>query len=392
MAVASVAVGAVFGVRGLVGDGPSGAAPAVRDKRGAVAQTRPWDVSLRAGAGGSAPVCSYASGSLYCSARGVQAARLNPADGRVGWSKKAAGASRTSFDDSAPVLAGGLLHVVPPGGDRLEALDPRTGARRWSVDVSGGPFVLHTARSVLLARPDGTVRAVDNTSGRTRWTRRHGGTGSLWVASPGRGGTLYAATPSQDGTSTTVAAVDPGSGEALWEQRLEGMLSPVAASDGALFLLADDTDGLTRAVVRLDTRARTARRVPLVTPLDQAQATVRGNTAYLFGVNGSLVAVDTDRTDSPARAQRWRLETSVSRASRPVATAERVYLSAADGRLLAVDAADGRLLGQTAPRMGSGRYTFAATLPAPVAAGGQVFATAPDGSVFAVADEDPAGW
>ncbi|MFD5102751.1 protein kinase domain-containing protein [Streptomyces albidochromogenes] len=391
VAVASVVVGAAFGVRGLLGGGPSGAAPAV-EKRSAVERARPWDVPLRAGAGGSAPVCSYAGGSLYCTARGVKAARLSPADGRVGWSKKAAGAARTSFDDSAPVLAGGLLHVVPPGGGRLEALDPRTGDRRWSVDVSGGPLVLHTARSVLLASPDGTVRAVDNSSGKTRWTRRHGGTGSQWAASPGRAGTLFAATPSQDGTSTTIAAVDPGSGEALWEQRLDGMLNPFAASDGALFLLADDTDGLTRAVVRLDTRARTARRVPLATPLDQAQATVRGDTAYLFGVNGSLVAVDTGRTAGPGRAQRWRLETSVSRASRPVATAERVYLSAADGRLLAVDADDGRLLGQTAPRMGTGRYTFTPTLPAPVAAGGQVFASAPDGSVFAVADEDPARW
>lgn len=236
-----------------------------------------------------------------------------------------------------------------------------------------------------------TVQAVDSATGETRWTRRHGGTGSRWVASPG-GGPVYAATPSPDGTSTTLVAVDPDSGAALWEQRLSGMLSPVSASAGALVLLADDTDGVTRAVVRLDTVTRAARRIPLVTPLDQAQATVRGNTAYLFGVNGSLVAVDLGGTGDAQRAQLWRLETSVSRASRPAATADRVYLSAADGRLLAVGAADGRLLGQTEPRMGKGPYTFAPTLPAPVPAAGKVFATAPDGSVFAVADGDPARW
>ncbi|MGX1884594.1 serine/threonine-protein kinase [Streptomyces sp. NPDC055287] len=399
VALGSLVVGGALGVRALVDDGRPAAAPAVQRTGtgvgtgpGAGGTTRPWNVSLRAAPGSDTPACSYGGGALYCSADGVRVSRLRPADGKAAWSKEETTDSRSALDDSTPVLAGGLLHVVPPGGDRLEALDPLTGARRWSVDASGGPVVLHTAKSVLLVSADGTVRAVDNTTGKTRWTRRHGGTGSLWVTSPGRKGPVYAATPSADGTSTTVAAVDPDSGEALWEQRLDGMLSPVGTSDGALFLLAGDIDGVTRAVVRLDVTTRTARRVPLVAPLDQAQATVRGNTAYLFGVNGSLVAVDTRRTQSAERAQRWRLETSVSRASRPVATGDRVYLSAADGRLLAVDAADGRLLGQTKPRMGSGKYTFAPTLPAPVTAPGQVFATAPDGSVFAVAAEEPARW
>ncbi|MGW7056795.1 serine/threonine-protein kinase [Streptomyces sp. NPDC054887] len=394
VALAALVVGGGLGVRALVDDGRAGPAPAVEGKRGtaAGAAVRPWDVSLRGGAGSNPPACSYAGGSLYCGARGVAASRLDPADGEIGWSKKAADTSRSSLDDGTPVLAGGLLHVVPPGGERLDALDPRTGARRWSVELSGGPLVRHAADVVLLVSADGTVKALDNTTGEALWTRRHGGTGSLWVTSSDGEGPVYAATPSQDGTSTTVAAVDPGSGEPLWEERLDGMLSPVSVSGGALFLLDDDTDGLTRAVVRLDTDARTARRIPLVTPLDQAQAAVRGNTAYLFGVNGSLVAVDTGRAGGAERAQRWRLETSVSRASRPVVTADRVYLSAADGRLLAVDAARGKLLGQTAPRMGTGRYTFAAALPAPVVAPGRVFATAPDGSVFAVADEDPARW
>ncbi|WP_093799704.1 protein kinase domain-containing protein [Streptomyces sp. Wb2n-11] len=396
----SLVVGGVLGVRALVDDGRPGPTP-VAQRAGASETARPWSVSLSAGARSHAPACAYADGALYCSATGVKASRLNPADGKADWSEKTAGdAPRSRSDDSAPVLAGGLLHVVTPGGDRLEALDPRTGVRRWSTGIgaSGGTVVLHTAKSALLAGPDGAVRAVDNTTGRTLWSERHGGVGTRWVTSPGRRGPVYATTVSDDGTSTTVVAVDPDDGEAQWEQRLSGILGPVDTSDGALFLLEDDTDGVTRAVVRLDTTARTARRVPLVAPLDQAQAAVRGNTAYLFGVNGSLIAVDMRGTGdaggagSAERAQRWRLETSVSRASRPVTAGGRVYLSAADGRLLAVDAADGRLLGQTTPRMGEGPYTFAASLPAPVTAPGKVFATAPDGSVFAVGDGDPARW
>ncbi len=397
VAVGSLAVAGVLGVRALVDDGGRSGPGAAVQRTGTGTEAgraaRPWNISLWSGPGSSnAPACSYASGALYCGAGGVKAARLSPADGKAAWSKEKTGASRSASGAGAPVLAGGLLHVVLPGADRLEALDPRTGERRWSVGVPAGSFVLHTAKSVLLVRADATVQAVDSATGATRWTRRHGGTGGRWVASPGGEGPVYAATPSPDGTSTTLVAVDPDSGAALWEQRLSGMLSPVGASGGAVFLLADDTDGVTRAVVRLDTTTRAARRIPLVTPLDQAQATVRGNTAYLFGVNGSLVAVDLSGTGDAKRAQRWRLETSVSRASRPVADGDRVYLSAADGRLLAVGAADGRLLGQTEPRMGKGPYTFAPTLPAPVPAAGKVFATAPDGSVFAVADGDPARW
>lgn len=397
VAVASLlVVGGALGVRTLVDDDRSDPVAATQRSGTEDEETvRPWNASLRGSTGGSAPAGSYGGGALYCGATGVKASRLSPADGRVNWSEKSA--SRSALDDSTPVLAGGLLHVVAPGGGRLEALDPRTGARRWSIDVSGGPMALHTTHSVLLASADGTVKAVDNTTGETRWTRRHGGPGALWVASPARAPAeerAYAVTPSADGTSSSVTAVDPDNGEALWEQRLDGLLSPVGGSGSALFLLAGDTDGLTRAVVRLDTTTRTARRVPLVTPLDQAQATVRGDTAYLFGVNGSLIAVDVRGGGSAEQAQRWRLETSVSRASRPVASGDRVYLSAADGRLLAVDAGDGRLLGQTKPRMGDGPYTFAANLPAPipVPAAGMVFATAPDGSVFAVADGDPAHW
>ncbi|MGR8009088.1 serine/threonine-protein kinase [Streptomyces hypolithicus] len=403
----SLAVGGVLGVR-AVGDGAGTVAAAPGPKGGSESgsgsgeEVRPWSVTLRTGRGASAPACAYADRALYCGAAGVTAARLRPADGRVDWSQKRTGALRSGVDDSVPVLSGRLLHVVVPGGERLEALDPVSGARRWGVDLSERPTVVHTERSVLLVSVDGTVEALDSATGKVRWTGRRWGGGAQWVTSPDGAGPVFAVSASPDGTSTSVAAVDPDSGSRLWEQRLGGgILSPVGASAtdagsggtrADLFLLASDTDGLTHAVVRLDTATRTARRVPLVAPVDQAQASVSGDTAYVFGVNGSLAAVDTRRTGGAADAERWRLETSVSRASRPVATGDRVYLSAADGRLLAVGASDGRLLGQTEPRMGDGRYTFTATLPAPVPAGRRVFATAPDGSVFAVDAQDPARW
>ncbi|MBT2491421.1 PQQ-binding-like beta-propeller repeat protein [Streptomyces sp. ISL-96] len=398
LALGSLVLGGALGVRTLAdGGGRPETAPAVQQSgTGAGAGALPWSVSLRGGSGGGsiAPVCSYAGSSLYCNAPGIQASRLSPADGSVSWSKRSASTSQPVWDGSAPVLSGGLLHVVAPGGDRLEALDPKSGKRRWSIGLSGRPVALLAAKSVLLvATGDGAVKAVNNTTGETRWTRPLGGIGTLWMASPGRPeGPVFAVTPSADGTASTVRAVDPDSGTMLWEQRLNGVLNPVGASGEALFLLSSDTDTQTRAVVRLGIKDRTARRIPLVTPVNQAQATVRGDTAYIFGGSGSLVAVDTGSAGSAQQAQRWRLETTVSRASRPVASGDRVYLTAADGRLLAVDAADGTLLGQTRPRMGEETDTVTTIFPAPVPAAGKVFATAPDGSVFAVDARDPGRW
>lgn len=376
-----------------------------RDSTGSAASTpqaeqgfRPWSVPLRGGDDENrTPVCSAAAGpALYCTAPGIKAVRLSPADGATDWSAKAAGIAAQTDEGMTPVLAGGLLHVVTPGGNRLEALDPESGEVGWDLDISPYATVRHVGDTVLLVTDGGLVRAVDAATGKERWTRQRGGPGTQWVSSPGDDGPALAATPSADGTSTQVIAVDPDSGELLWDQRLNGALSPVRLADGSLYLLCADIDGYTDAVVRLQitvSAALTERRVSLAVPVDQAQATVAGGTVYLSGSGGSLLALDTSGdTNGTKPAQLWRLETQVTHLSRPAADDRAVYVSAGDGRLLAVDAARGTLIGQTRPRMDDGRYTFASVLPAPVTADGRVFATAPDGSVFALDARDPAAW
>ena len=109
-------------------------------------------------------------------------------------------------------------------------------------------------------------------------------------------------------------------------------------------------------------------------------------TGPYFGLV-TLVAVDT-RTS----AQSWRVETSVSWASAPTVADDRLYLSAADGRLLAIDTVHGALLGQTKARLGGKQGSLADVLPAPLTAGNHIYATAPDGSLFAVDGRDPSGW
>ncbi|MCL7381005.1 serine/threonine-protein kinase [Streptomyces sp. 35G-GA-8] len=401
LAAAAAAAG-FAGARASMDDGAADPArPA--EAKGPGGTFQPWHIKLPdTGGGNHIPVCSAAEAAVYCTAPGIKAARLDPADGRLDWSVKGDKTAAEADAGAAPVLSGGLLHVISPGGARLEALDPGSGGRRWSTPLSSYASVRHVGDTVLLVGYDGRVRSLDSATGDERWSRQRGGTGTVWTAptnGTGGDGALFAATPSSDGRATDVSSIDPADGAVRWEKRLTGSLIPAGASDDALFLLSEDADGYTNEVVRVDASTRTVRRVPLATPVDQAQATVAGDTVYVIGYTGSLLAVDTTGSGGAGAAGgggsaglRWRLETSVTRASEPTAAGNRVYLSAGDGRLLAVDAERGVLLGQTKPRMDDGPHTLVATLPAPVTEPGAVFATAPDGSVFAVDSRQPDRW
>lgn len=169
------------------------------------------------------------------------------------------------------------------------------------------------------------------------------------------------------------------------------MLTPVGTSDGALVLTAMNGDAQTVGLVRYEPGSRHVVRLDLPFRMNEPEVVVGGDTAYLLAHGGTLVAADI-RPDG-GETVRWQLETAAGRTSAPVlATGDRLYFSAADGRLLAVDTEHGKLLGQTGPRLRNGRLTYSSALPAPVAAGRTVFGTAPDGSVFAVDGQDPARW
>ncbi|WP_405985181.1 protein kinase domain-containing protein [Streptomyces sp. NBC_00872] len=394
VAVVALAVTGLAGARAAMDDGADLAPPSAGR---ADEVSGPWQIELGNGKGANRmPVCSAegkgADSGVYCTAPGVKAARISPADGQVAWSVRDDRATTDADEGAAPVLSGGLLHVITPGGSRLEALDPGSGAERWSVDISSYATVRHAADSVLLVSYDGLVRSLDSATGAERWEERRGGTGSVWTAGGGADGPLFAVTPSPDGTATEVSVIDPADGALLREKRLAGTLTPAGVSDGTLFLLSNGSNDMTDAVVRLDASSHAVRRVPLPSPVDQAQATVAGDMVYVVGYTGSLLAVDTSDGTAAGPGQRWRLETSVTRASRPTAAGKWLFMSAGDGRLLAVDAERGVLAGQTKPRMGEGRDTLSGALPTPVTLPGKVLASAPDGSVFAVDSRDPARW
>ncbi|MFI1419061.1 serine/threonine-protein kinase [Streptomyces sp. NPDC020731] len=347
-----------------------------------------WE-AVPASEGGGMPQCSYGAEKLLCARPGLVFA-LDPADGRTLWRHDVAGTTRSE----PPVVSGGL---VQPSLDRIgamEALAPATGKPVWQEDTPEYDGVRAVGDMLLLTRSDGTVTGVDSASGETRWSHRIPGQAvpyfSSFAGETEEQGeqSAYATSPSGDGSRTRVTAVDPATGDVRWDAELEGALTPVGAADGAVYLLADGAVyGDAKAVLRYTPGTGATRRVTLPVPVAQAEAGVHGDTVYLMGAGGSLVAVD-----MAAGKQRWRLETGVSRGSVPVSDGRHVYVTAPDGRLLGVDAREGKLLGQTRPRLGADSDRVPASLPVPVPAGGHVYAGAPDGTVFGVTGRDPADW
>ncbi|WP_030251400.1 MULTISPECIES: serine/threonine-protein kinase [unclassified Streptomyces] len=378
-----VVVGALVSVS-LSGGDPV-PAPEVTAPRTTAAAFTAWAATPLSRTG--TPQCSYAAGKLLCAQTGLVFA-LDPADGRLLWKHRLDGVAAEGPPSGAPVVSGDLVLAGLGHGQRLTALDPDSGdvARRQAMSMSGG--VRAVGGMVLLTAADGTVTGVDGASGNVKWSHRIPGQDVPYFVSFAGDPLAYTATVSGDGASTKVTAVDPGTGDVRWDERLEGDLRPIGAVDGSVvFVAVDAVRGEARAVVRYSPGSRTTVRVPLRLPLQDVQGGVRRDVVHLMATGGALVAVDLE-----SRKQLWSLETGVVRGSTPVADERHVYVTAPDGRLLAVDARRGKLVGQTSPRLGERSDRVPASLPEPVVVGGRVYAGAPDGVVFAEDGRDPSAW
>ncbi|MFE1767763.1 PQQ-binding-like beta-propeller repeat protein [Streptomyces angustmyceticus] len=402
LALVVTGAGAYAGVRALA-PGGNGQDPALQTRPSHVgrADFHPWRTTLverPRGHDAEMPFCTAGSGAVFCGQPGVPAARLDPDTGHPAWRRtdgrgQGANAAKSAASPTPPVLSGGLLYVFSADGKQLSALDPSArgkGATRWTKDVSAYEGVTRiVGNRILLTAADGTVTALDSATHRQRWHKRFSGHHLPLFSAFGDPHTAYAAENTPDGTATQVTAIDPADGSVRWSRRLTGTLAAAGTgTSGALYLTATDPTYTfrTTAVVRYDPATRRTRRLPLSAPLDQAAAVVHGESVYLLAEGGALQAVG---------KRKWDTETSVSRGSAPVVSGNRLYFTAADGRLLAVDTRDGGLLGQTPPRLDGRRHNgFLQMLPAPQvdAPHDRIYAAAPNGTVFAVPAGDPAAW
>ncbi|WP_137988670.1 serine/threonine-protein kinase [Streptomyces vilmorinianum] len=389
IAVAAVLVLTAGGVLAALRAG--GETPTAHPRAAEAAQTfAGWQTPLQKDGDRTAPSCAYAADAVFCSGRGVAAARLDPVTGRVTWLRP--GPVDEFVPEAPSLLAGSLLATDSATGD-LRTYDAASGSPGWRKNPTARPESSRAAGDVVvLSSETGTLRALDAADGRQLWRRPLTGHSvpELGPFDPASG-LLTLSEISADGGHTRVTALRPRTGDVAWQKRLTGQLSPVGTTAGGTTILASTNHELrTDALVRYDPARGSVRRVPLPYLFDEPSIALRGDIAYLLTPSGVLTAVD---TADPQGRVLWELETASANVSVPVpGPGDRLYFSASDGRLLAVDTVRGALLGQTKPRLRDGRLGFATTVPAPAVAGDRVFGTAPDGSVFAVDGRDPAAW
>ncbi|MFI8824630.1 PQQ-binding-like beta-propeller repeat protein [Streptomyces sp. NPDC053431] len=382
LALAAGGTVALLGAR----DGTAPAAPAHPAE--AAKSFSGWQTPLAEGDVPAAPACALAGNALYCSGPGVAVARLDASTGRVVWSRPAESGS-LGVTEAPAVLSGDTVAVAGAGGD-LRGLAAGDGRPGWRTHPSVAENRRPAGPVVVLSDNTRQLRAVDTRTGAQVWRHALPGHGvpQLGPYDPA-GGLLTVYERAADGGHTQVSGIRPATGDVLWSHRLKGDLTPVGYGDGGALVLSDAYRGTAaQALVRHDPARNETRRFALPYRVDNPAIAVRGSTAYLLTGLGHLMAVDLD-------GQRilWELETGSGNVSAPTpADGDRLYVSASDGRLLAVDTARGLLLGQTRPRLGGGRLGYVPSVPAPVAAGNRVYGTAPDGSVFAVDGRDPSTW
>ncbi|MEU0208556.1 serine/threonine-protein kinase [Streptomyces canus] len=371
----------VFASVQLLGDGRPTPTDSSTPRAGASA-FRAWEAKPVAGGKGT-PRCSYGAGRLFCVRAGLVFA-LDPTDGSLLW-RHSADTNRWSVP---PALSGGLLLPLADYGNRLEALDPATGRTRWQRNVPTYDGMWSADGMLLVTHADGKVTGVDSASGDTRWSKEVPGHATPSFSTFPGDPLLYVTSTSVDESSTRVTAVDAATGDVRWDEHLAGALTPIGSENGSVFFLSvDQVFDYAEAVVRFTPGSGATRKVALPVPRQGAEATVHDGVVYVLATVGALEAIDVD-----TGRQLWHLETSVSRGSVPVSDGSHVFVTASDGRLLAVDARKGTLAGQTPARLGADASDVIATLSRPAVADHHVYATAPDGTVFAVDARKPSDW
>ncbi|MBW3562137.1 MAG: PQQ-binding-like beta-propeller repeat protein [Actinobacteria bacterium] len=145
------------------------------------------------------------------------------------WTAPAAGARIGSHPVTPPTLHGDVV-LVGGGDGTLAALDPRTGAPRWDLDLGAAvisrPGV--SGNTIVVRTETGDIRAFDAGTGRARWRQALSPTALGDPALSGR--TVYATDADE------LIALDLASGTERWRTGLgdDGLTVPLAVEDTVL--------------------------------------------------------------------------------------------------------------------------------------------------------------
>lgn len=247
----------------------------------AFAESRLSREEYRSAAGGQAPVRL----SVPLKARGVHVDRDFPGGGAV-------------LRPEGPPLVRGAGLVLLNYGQTLKAVDPETGAEAWRF-AAGAPIRgAFSADDALLVATDAAVARVHPATGAVEWRHEPGGAlKGFCLAGPAL--CFLAADPAR-GHASSLCAIDPSRGTALWTQPYDGgAVTPLLGADDNVALVTQQPNR-----VHLF-EAETGRRVAS-TPVQQHSAGLR-----LIGAADGLLVTAGDGnlyecTDLSAGTLKWR--------------------------------------------------------------------------------------
>ncbi|MGV9642730.1 serine/threonine-protein kinase [Streptomyces sp. NPDC004822] len=331
--------------------------------------------------------CAATGASLVCAGDDVMATRFALADGRNTWARPVdATPDELGLGDQGTILAARAGRVFVYGSDdrtvgdenhyryTVQALDADSGEVLWSTVTGDGPeasepnselgyAVAVPAGIVAVHGPKGQQYALlDADDGEVRWKRPLPDPDGRVCLLRGAGGEAYLvcqnwSLDNEDVSATSVAQLDPATGEPRWTVRLDGDQDIVGETGGRLVLLP--TTGAHRTLTLIDTASH------IVTTVRLSEAQPETSTPTLLG--GRLLYTRPSgsvRAFAPEDGRRlWASNSSVESPGPPVASATHLYLASPSGRLAALDLRTGRVTATLQGRDDGGSADAAAGAP-----------------------------
>ena len=259
------------------------------------------------------------------------------------------------------------------------ALNAQTGALRWKTDTSGtGGTPAVAAGAIYLAPEDGSIRALDATTGKQRWSytravgisAQSGYDGYATVS----GGVVYVTSD-----SGALFALDTATGKprwvATWPSTSDTLYAPPAVDGASVFVAASGPDG---GAYALDAATgKTIWKTSHLMGFDARPLVVNGVVVFASQGPNTLVALD-EKTG----AERWSVG-SAGINSPPVASGDLIYVAGADAIIRAFHASDGSPA-WTFQTGGNAPSPLLATGAAMALDGGTLYASSQGGAVYAL--------
>ncbi|MFI0418909.1 PQQ-binding-like beta-propeller repeat protein [Spongiactinospora sp. 9N601] len=267
-----------------------------------------------------------------------------------------------------PVVARGVVHATSDDGT-VYALDATTGAERWRFRMGDGSARFQVpADGTMFAASDKRLVALDAATGRKRWSREME-VSTAPVVSQGR---LYIWTTFTDAPNAELVALDAATGRRLWTFRPPGDFAAPAPVVAGAAVHVGDVNGMLYA---LDPRTGARRwRSPVGGRYDTVHLARTGDMVYAASESGDVRALD-----AASGKVRWSSQVHGTVDFRPVVTGGIVYLANRFGATYALDTRSGKRL-WSFPAVGGedGRGWE------PVVAQGVVYAGGPDSGLHAL--------